>query len=79
MLDALRSGTPVIASNRSALPEVVGKCSYLVDPNRVSDLVNAFTLLQDKNIRDQYSNFGLVRASEFDWQKAAQTFIKILQ
>ncbi len=79
VLDALRSGTPVIASNRSALPEVVGKSGYLVDPNRVSDLVNALTLLQDQNIRDQFSKIGLARASEFSWEKSAHEFIKILQ
>ena len=40
-------GTPVIASNRGALPEVVGDCGYLVDPFDIESIASAMNAIID--------------------------------
>lgn len=71
-LEALACGTPVIASNQSALPEVVGQAGLLVDPLAVDDITAAITrLLDDADLRQQLSAAGLRQAARFTWDDMA--------
>jgi glycosyltransferase involved in cell wall biosynthesis len=68
-LEAMASGTPVVTSNRSSLPEVVGDAAVLVDPySAVSMAEGIQQVLGDAELRRSLSARGLARAREFSWE-----------
>jgi len=72
-LEAMACGTPVIASNASALPEVVGVAGVLVDPLDIEAWVAAMEeLLLNPALRRSLGDAGLQRARRFTWQHSAQ-------
>ena len=72
-LEAMTTGVPVVASNRGALPEVVGDAGILVDPENVSDLSNALErVLSDVGMRRSMSERGLQQAQQFSWSDSAE-------
>jgi len=73
VLEAMAYGTPVIASNRSAVPEVAGDAACLVDPEDTEALAGALVALtQDPERRAELSHRGLVRAAKFTWGAAVE-------
>jgi glycosyltransferase involved in cell wall biosynthesis len=76
-LEAMACGTPVICSNTSSLPEVVGDSALLLDPTSVEQIVVGLArLLDDAALRDHLRTAGLRRAATFSWaQTAAQTLV----
>ncbi len=59
VLEAMANGTPVITSNNSSIPEVIGPAGIMVDPDRVDDLIDAIELIvTDKKIREYYIKKG---------------------
>jgi glycosyltransferase involved in cell wall biosynthesis len=73
VLEAMACGTPVVASTRGALPEVVGAAGLLFDPERPADLVAALErLLADAALEARLRYLGPRRAAEFSWQRAAR-------
>lgn len=71
-LEAMQSGCPVIASNSSSLPEVVGNAGLLVDPTKYRDIAQAMSrVLCDKNLRLSLSEKGLEQAKKFSWEGSA--------
>jgi len=71
-LEAMACGTPVVASNVTSVPEVVGNGAVLVDPYRPEDIADGSRkCLTDEKLRIEMIKRGLVRAGEFSWQKAA--------
>jgi glycosyltransferase involved in cell wall biosynthesis len=71
-LEAMACGTPVVVSNTSSLPEVVGDAALLVDPSDVDGLTVAmWRMLSDETLRRQMIAKGLKRARLFSWRKAA--------
>ncbi len=78
-LEAMTCGTPVVVSNNSSLPEVVGDGGLLVDPYSINDSVFAIkSILQDKVLRDNLSKKALVRAGQFNWKKSAEHTLECL-
>lgn len=74
--EAMRYGAPVIASNTSSLPEVVGDAGLLVDPEDVSAIAAAMSRCSDDlALRRQMIERGFRRASRFDWHSAAAQVI----
>jgi glycosyltransferase involved in cell wall biosynthesis len=72
-LEAMACGAPVIASNASSLPEVVGSAALLVDPHDSGALAAAIErVLGDQPLRDDLRRRGLARAAQFGWARAAQ-------
>jgi glycosyltransferase involved in cell wall biosynthesis len=72
VLEAMAAGTPVIASNRSAVPEVAGDAAWLVNPEDTEELAGALVrLTQDPERCAELSNRGLRRAAGFTWTEAA--------
>ncbi|MBU1199931.1 glycosyltransferase family 4 protein [Patescibacteria group bacterium] len=69
-LQAMSCGAPVVTSNVSSMPEVVGKAGILVDPKSV-DSIAAGIIKAIKN-RATLSEKGLERSKEFSWQKTAK-------
>jgi glycosyltransferase involved in cell wall biosynthesis len=75
-LEALACGTPVICSNQSSLPEVVGDAAIVVDPTQPQAWSDALAqLLQDPNQRSSLRAAGLKRAQRFDYTHTAQTTV----
>ena len=71
-LEAQKCGTPVIASNRSSLPEILGESALLVDPYRLEELVRAMeAVAADGALRDKLARQGLENSSRFSWESAA--------
>ncbi|MCG3113618.1 MAG: glycosyltransferase family 4 protein [Candidatus Manganitrophus sp. SB1] len=71
-LEAMASGTPVITSNVSSLPEVVGDAGVQLHPgdvNRLSEEIESF--LDDDQRRSFFRQKGLERAKQFTWEKCA--------
>jgi glycosyltransferase involved in cell wall biosynthesis len=67
-LEAMASGTPVVTSNRSSLPEVVGDAAVLVDPYSAASIADGIQqVLSDPELRRSLSARGLARAREFSW------------
>ena len=69
-LEAMQCGTPVITSNVSSLPEVVGEDGLLVDPDNLDALCAAMAALHDDpKLRAELSARGLARAKRFSWER----------
>lgn len=78
MLEAMACGTPIIAGNTSAMPEVAGKEAILVDPNIPQDIANAILRLEnDADFYQQQVAYGLERVKHFSWKKTAEEYVKI--
>jgi glycosyltransferase involved in cell wall biosynthesis len=78
-LEAMACGTPVITSNTSSLPEVVGHAALLVDPGDTGALAEAITrLFSDDRLAEELRGRGFDRARLFSWERtgrAAQSVI----
>lgn len=73
VLEAMSCGTPVVASNLSALPECVGDAGLLVDPLDHHALADAVgRILEDDALAKELSDAGRVRASAFTWAETAR-------
>jgi glycosyltransferase involved in cell wall biosynthesis len=70
-LEAMASGTPVVTSNISSLPEVVGEAAVLVDPYDVASIVDGIRrVLTDPDLATDLRKKGLLRAREFSWERS---------
>lgn len=71
-LEAMTIGLPVVASNRGALPEVIGDAGLLVDPEDIPALASAIErLLTDDNLRQTLRTRGIDRSKRFSWDSSA--------
>ncbi len=71
-LEAMACGLPVVASNRSSLPEVVGTGGLLVDPTPTRLAAAMISVLTDDQLRRELSQRALDQASRFSWERTAQ-------
>jgi len=70
-LEAMASGTPVVTSNVSSLPEVAGDAAILVDPYEVGSIVDGVRrVLTDPQLAAELRRKGLVRARDFSWERS---------
>jgi glycosyltransferase involved in cell wall biosynthesis len=71
---------PVIAGNRTSIPEVVGKAGLMFDPFDTNSLVQALTqMLDNSEYRAALRIQGFERASEFSWKQTAQLTLEAYQ
>jgi glycosyltransferase involved in cell wall biosynthesis len=77
-LEAMACGTPVLAADRGALPEVVGEAGLLVDPTNVDALREGmYNLAVHEHLRASRRAAGLVRARAFTWRRAAEATLGV--
>jgi glycosyltransferase involved in cell wall biosynthesis len=80
ILEAMKCGAPVIAGNRTSIPEVAGEAALLFDPFDVQSLVEALKrVLNDSEYRATLSARGLQRATEFSWQTTARLTLAVYE
>ncbi len=79
-LEAMASGTPVIVSRSSSLPEVVGDGGLYVNPLDTNELARAMdSIFSDPDLAADLRRKGLERAAGFSWKKAAEQTLEILR
>ena len=79
-LEAMACGTPVIASNSSSIPEVVGDYGILLDPQDTTGFTEAMkSIIENSKLRHSLSITALERSKQFTWQKCAQATLKVYQ
>lgn len=80
ILEAMASKTPVLASNVTSLPEVVGDAGVLFNPEDITDIEKAVAkVLLDKKLQHKLVQKGSKRVAEFTWQKAAEKTLKLFE
>ncbi|MCL5407564.1 MAG: glycosyltransferase family 4 protein [Patescibacteria group bacterium] len=79
-LEAMACGIPVIVSNDSSLPEVVGSSAILLDEKNEEEIAQAIkeVILKEK-LRQKLATRGLEQAKKFSWEKAAKESLKVLE
>lgn len=76
-VEAMSCGVPVIVSNNSCFPEVIGDAGILIDPYQPEEIYQAMrAVLLDKDLHGMLSARGLKRCKELNWQKAAQDMLR---
>ena len=79
-LEAMASGVPVITSNRTSLPEVVGDAGMMVDPDDVDGLREGLRqLLEDRACAEDLGRLGLTRSRMFSWERCARETFAVYQ
>jgi glycosyltransferase involved in cell wall biosynthesis len=77
-LEAMASGCPVISSNVSSLPEVIGGAGILINPDNINELFSSIlTLISNQDLRREYIEKGLDRAKQFSWERTAQETLRV--
>jgi glycosyltransferase involved in cell wall biosynthesis len=75
-LEAMAHGTPVLASNTSSLPEVVGNAAVLVNPENVFEIMRAMhRVLCDQGLRERMKRRCYEQAKKFSWDIAARQLL----
>ena len=78
-LEAMQSGCPVICSNTSSLPEVVGDSALLVNPESHFEIAGAMMkLIKDENLGRILRQKGLNQAQKFSWKTSAEKLLAII-
>ena len=76
-LEAMTIGCPVIASNISSIPEVVGKAGLYIDPDSLEDMKDKLLLiLSGEKTRLDFIHMGLEQQRKFSWKRCAEEHIK---
>jgi glycosyltransferase involved in cell wall biosynthesis len=79
-LEAMASGTPVVCSDSSSLPEVTGDAALLVDPGDVEAWRRALERVsEDADLRAELRRKGILRAAQFSWERTAQATWEVIE
>jgi len=77
-LEAMAHGTPVVTSNVSSLPEVVGNAAVLVNPENVFEIMRALhRVLTDQALRDRMKDRGYKQATKFSWELSVRRILDV--
>lgn len=79
LLEAMACGCPVIVSNMSSMPEVIGEAGILVNPNDINEFVKIMhKVLIDSQIKTGLRILGIERAKLFSWKNSARKTLEVL-
>ena len=77
-LEAMAHGTPVVTSNTSSLPEVVGNAAVLVNPENVFELMRAIhRVLVDQPLRERLKQRGYEQAARYSWESSVERILQV--
>ncbi len=77
-LEAMAHGTPVVTSNVTSLPEVVGNAAVLVHPENVFEIMRALhRVLMDQPLRDKMKERSYRQAAKFSWEKSVRRIMEV--
>jgi glycosyltransferase involved in cell wall biosynthesis len=77
-LEAMSHGTPVVTSNTSSLPEVVGNAAVLVNPENVFDIMRALhRVLLDQPLRERLKQRGYEQAQRYSWDASVKRILQV--
>ncbi len=77
-LEAMAAGTPVIVSDRSSLPEVVGEAGMYINPHRPAEIAEALAVIYSSEAtRQKMIAFGIKKTEQFSWEKTAQNLLAV--
>lgn len=80
VLEAMQCGCPVITSNSSSLPEVIGDAGMQVDPRDPVALAEAYKIMyENKDFRQDCKRRGLERAKTFSWDACTSQMVEIIK
>lgn len=80
ILEAMASGTPVLTSHTSSLPEVAGDAAYLVDPSDTEAIAKGMSdLADDEGLRKALVRKGFNRIQSFSWRDAARKTVEVYE
>ena len=78
MLEAMACGTPIIAGNSSAMPEIAGEGALLVNPFNTKDITEKILQLEnDETFYQQQVEYGLKRSQQYSWRSTAKSLLDI--
>jgi glycosyltransferase involved in cell wall biosynthesis len=79
-LEAMKCGTPVITSNVSSLPEVMGERGMMVDPDDPVALCEAMKkIILDRSFQEEQVKYSLERSRQFSWEKTAEMTLDVYE
>src|SRR5579863_8247107 len=79
-LEAMAHGTPVVTSNVSSLPEVVGNAAVMVNPENVFEIMRALhRVLLDQQVRDKFKQRAYEQVKKFSWDASARQIIAVYE
>lgn len=79
-LEAMKCGVPVIASNNSSLPEIVGDGGILIDPDKPDEIYQAMKeILSNRELKEMLIEKGFEKSKEFNWQSTASKYLGIME
>lgn len=77
-LEAMACGTPVVTSNASSLPEVIGDAGLMVEPEDITGLADSIEkMLVDENLRQHCIEEGYKQVEKFTWSNAAKQLVEV--
>lgn len=80
VLEAMQSGTAVLTSSASSMPEVGGEAARYADPRDVGDIRRGLAeLISDPDLRRRCADAGVRRAARFDWHTTARRVLGVLE
>lgn len=79
-LEGMKMGVPVITSNTSSLPEVVGDAAILVDPLKIDEISQAIKkIVSSEALQKSMSKKGIEKGKEFSWEKTAKAYLNLME
>ncbi|MBI3537600.1 MAG: glycosyltransferase family 4 protein, partial [Chloroflexi bacterium] len=79
-LEAMACGAPVIASNASALPEILGDAALYVNPTNTADIaIGIERVLSNRELRDELRAKGIAHARKYSWERAARETLAVYE
>lgn len=77
-LEAMAHGTPVVTSNTSSIPEVVGNAAVMVNPENVFEIMHALhRVLIDPSVREKLKSRGALQAQRFSWDESVRHMLAV--
>ncbi|MCL5795286.1 MAG: glycosyltransferase family 4 protein [Patescibacteria group bacterium] len=80
VIEAMACNVPVVASNNTSIPEITGSSALLINPHKPLEMAAALSkIINSQALKKSLQSKGLVRASMFSWEKAANKTLRVLE